>query len=203
MYFHHFGRAKFLSSHGPAQNPSTGGQDMYRLAGRLSALFLLSTLVPAGFSQLRMHSEFVEDRINLEHTYFVLYKSGEAGFGWGSEWTEDTVQIFEDKNAMFLWHFKDGTVAYTRQGVYVGDFGMLHPYIMTEESKTLKDVHNNPVQPLTLDNYPIKIELWVGTAGDEVDFKPETRIDSVCTDQKKIEFGYAYYFYGCEEDTEP
>jgi hypothetical protein len=176
---------------------------MHRFFRISMAVFLLNAFISAGFPQLRQPSEYMADRINLEHTYFVLYNSNEAGFGWGSEWTQTSSQNFEEKNALLLWHFKDGSIAYTRQGEYIGDFGMLRPYLMTEESKTLRDLHHNPIQPLTLENFPVKIELWTGEAGDPADFKPETLLDSVCLAEQKIEYGYAYYFFGCGQASAP
>ena len=64
-------------------------------------------------------------------------------------------------------------------------------------TESLKDIPGGPVQPMTLANYPVKIELWVGTAEDQKDFKPEILVDSLCFNEEKIEYGYAYYFYDC------
>ncbi len=165
-------------------------------------LFLLHVAGSYAFSQLRNTSPYVQDHINTENTWFVLYKSNEAGFGWASEWTQDTARTRAEKTAMFKWHFKDGSVAYTRQGEFIGDLGMFQPYLLKDESENLKDIHGNPVQPLTLTNYPVKIELWAGTAGEKTDFKPETLIDSLCYAGESLEYGYAYYFYDCTHLTE-
>lgn len=139
----------------------------------------------------------MQDRINVENTWFVLYDSKEAGFGWASEWTQATARTQAEKTALFKWHFKDGSVAYARQGEYIGDIGMFQPYLLTDESEKLKDIHGDPVQPMTLANYPVKIELWMGPAGEKSDFKPEILIDSICYNEESIEYGYAYYFYDC------
>ena len=160
-------------------------------------LLLLHTGALFAFSQLRNASPYVQDRINIENTYFVLYDANEADFSWASEWTQTTARTQAEMTALFKWHFKDGSVAYTRQGQYVGDIGMFQPYLLTDESKNLKDIHGDPVQPMTLANYPVKIELWVGTAEDQKDFKPEILVDSLCFNEEKIEYGYAYYFYDC------
>lgn len=160
-------------------------------------LFLLHVAGSFAFSQLRNTSPYMQDRVNIENTYFVLYDTNEAGFGWASEWTQTTARTQAEKTALFKWHFKDGSVAYTQQGDYIGDIGMFLAYLVTDESEKLKDVHGNPAQPMTLKNYPVKIELWVGTAGEKTDFKPEILIDSVCYNEEGIEYGYAYYFYDC------
>lgn len=151
----------------------------------------------AGFAQLRSPSEYNRDGVNLDNTWFVLYDSKEADYGWASEWTQTTARTYAEKSALFKWYFKDGSVAYTRQGEQIGDIGMITKYLLTDESENLKDIHGNPVQPLTLDNFPVKLELWMGTVENQADFKPEILIDAVCNDQKSIEYGYAYYFQGC------
>jgi hypothetical protein len=154
---------------------------------------------PFAFSQLRNTSPYVNDRINIENTWFVIYEPNEAGFGWASEWTQTTARNHAEGNALFKWHFKDGSVAFTEQVQLVGDIGMYLPYLLKEEAETLKDVHGKPVQPLTLDNYPVKIELWIGTPGESADFKPAILVESLCFNEESIEYGYAYYFYGCED----
>ena len=174
-----------------------GGTAMHRFVRIILFILLLLASGLFAFSQLRNTSPYVQDRINVENTWFVLYDSNEAGFGWASEWTQDTARTQAEKTALFKWHFKDGSVAYTRQGQYIGDLGMFLAYLLTDESENLKDIHGNPVQPLTLVNYPMKIELWMGAAGEHADFKPEILVDSVCLNEGNIEYGYAYYFHDC------
>jgi len=170
---------------------------MHRFGRIALFLFLLLCAGSVALSQLRNASPYVQDHINIENTWFVLYDSNEAGFGWASEWTQTTARTQAEKTALFKWHFKDGSAAYTRQGEYIGDIGMFKPYLLTDESKNLKDIHGQPVQPMTLDNYPIKIELWMGTAGEQTDLKPEILVDSVCCNEGSIQYGYAYYFQAC------
>ena len=170
---------------------------MHGLVRTVLLLSLLHTAAPYALSQLRNASPYVQDRINIENTWFVLYEANEAEFGWASEWTQSTARTQAEKTALFKWHFKDGSAAYTRQGQYIGDIGMFLAYLLTDKSESLKDIHGGPVQPMTLANYPVKIELWMGTAGEHEDFKPEILIDSLCFNEEKIEYGYAYYFYDC------
>jgi len=159
--------------------------------------FLIHMAGYAGFSQWRSPSEYNRDGINLENTYFVLYESNEAAYGWASQWTQSTARTYEDKTAFFRWHFKDGSVAYTRQGKLIGDIGMITKYLLTDEAETLTDNMGNSLQPMTPDNYPVKIELWMGTPDKPSDLKPEILVDVVCNDQQDIQYGYAYYFFGC------
>jgi hypothetical protein len=175
---------------------------MHRLVGIVSFSFLLLITGSPGFSQLRSPSEYNRDRINTENTYFVLYDSNEAEFGWASEWTQTTARTYEEKVVLFSWHFKDGSVAYTQQGEHVGDIGMITKYLLTDKSENLKDLHGNSVQPLTLGNFPVKVELWMGTVEDASGFKPELLVDAVCCDSQNIQHGYAYYFYDCSNAAE-
>ncbi|MBN2243339.1 MAG: hypothetical protein JW793_11680 [Acidobacteria bacterium] len=170
---------------------------MHRFAKIALFLCLLQAAGSVSFSQLRNNSPYVENRINVEHTWFVLYDSNEAGFGWASEWTEETARMQADKTALLQWHFKDGSTAYTQQGKLIGDIGMFLPYLLTDESEKLKSIHGDPVQPLTLSNYPVKIELWMGATGGQAGFKPEILVDAVCLSEESIEYGYAYYFHDC------
>jgi len=170
---------------------------MRRIAGIALFTFLLQFSSLECFSQLRSPSEFNRDGINIEHTYFVLYDATEAGFGWASEWTQTTARTYADKTAFFKWHFKDGSFAFTRQGDHIGDIGMITKYLLTDESGKLSDIKGNAIQPMTLDNYPVKIELWLGTKEDREDIKPEILVDAVCNDQTDIQYGYAYYFNDC------
>ena len=168
---------------------------MKRIA--LTFPLLILTIGYNGFSQLRSPSEFNRDGINLENTYFVLYESGEADYGWSSQWTQSTARTYEDKIAIFKWHFKDGSVAYARQGNQIGDIGMITKYLLTDETEKLKDIEGNDLQPMTLANYPVRVELWMGEPDGQSGFKPEILVDAVCNDQESIQHGYAYYFSGC------
>jgi hypothetical protein len=159
--------------------------------------FLVHMAGYGAFSQLRSPSEYNRDGIDLEYTYFVIYEGDEAGYGWASQWTQSTARTYADKVAFFKWHFKNGTVAYSRQGKHVGDIGMITKYLLTDESEKLVDVEGNAVQPMTLENYPVKVELWMGDSDQPNRFEPELLVDAACTDQESIQQGYAYYFSGC------
>jgi len=167
----------------------------------LPSLLLLSLVAISysAFSQLRSPSEYNRDGINLENTYFVLYESGEASYGWSSQWTQSTARTYEDKIAIFKWYFKDNSVAYTRQGTRVGDIGMITKYLLTDEAEKLKDIDGKALQPMTMGNYPVRIELWMGVPDGQSGFEPEILVDAACNDQDAIQHGYAYYFYGCTQ----
>lgn len=170
---------------------------MKRIAGIAFFSLLIHLAGHAGFSQLRSPSEYNQDGINLDNTYFVLYKSKEADYGSASQWTQSTARTYADKAAFLKWHFKDGSVAYVSQSDHVGDIGMISQYLLTDESATLTDDKGKPVQPMTLDNYPVKVELWMGAPGGSSAFNPEILVDAACSDQKSIQYGYAYYFSAC------
>jgi hypothetical protein len=154
--------------------------------------------IPSGFSQLWNNSEYFRDRINTENTYFILHGTGEAEFGWASEWTNDTVMSNQNRSAMFLWHFKDGTVAYSLQEQYIGDIGKNSGFLLTAKSSNLEDPHRNRIQPLTQDNYPVKVELWIGNVDDSTGFAPEFLGEAVCLDAQSIEPDHQYFFSGCQ-----
>ena len=166
----------------------------------MRAVFLALVLYAAstpGFAQLWNTSEYVYDRINTEQTYFVIHESGAAEFGWASEWTNDTVRIYQDRSAIFLWHFKDETVAYSLQEQYIGDIGKNAGFLLTAKSESLEDIGRKQIQPLTRDNYPVKVELWIGNVGDSTGYSPEFRGETVCLDAQSIEFNRKYYYvYG-------
>lgn len=163
----------------------------------ISAL-LLNFTAPWAFSQLWNISEYLQDRINADQTYFVLNETGAAEFAWASEWTNDTVQNNEDMAAMFLWHFKDGTKAYSLQEQFIGDIGKNAGFLRAAQSATLEDIHRKQIQPLTRSNYPIKVELWIGKVGDSTGFSPEFMGESLCLDAQSIEPNRKYYFSGCQ-----
>ena len=160
--------------------------------------FLLLVAVSAGFSQLRSPSEYNRDGINLDNTYFTLNESDQAVYGYASQWTQTTARTYEDKDAFFKWYFKDGSTAYIRQGEYVGDIGMITKYLLTDESENLFDDQGKAVQPMTLSNYPIKVELWMGAPEEHAGFDQEILVDAVCNDQNDIQYGNLYYFFPCQ-----
>jgi hypothetical protein len=171
---------------------------MHRFRGVLFIAFLFYVAAPSGVSQLRNMSEYFQDRINTDQTYFMLHDSGSADFAWASEWTNTTVQNNEDKSAMFLWHFKDGTIAYSLQEEFIGDIGKNGGFLLTDQSSNLEDVHRKPIQPLTRDNYPVKVELWVGEIADATGFSPELMGEAVCFDAQSIESNRKYHFHSCQ-----
>jgi hypothetical protein len=176
---------------------SVGGKMMRRFMGAVLLAFLLTAAVSAGISQLRNNSEYFQDRINIEQTYFVLRDTGAADFAWASEWTNTTVQNNEDKSAMFLWHFKDGTTAYSLQAEYIGDIGKNAGFLLSNQASNLEDIHRKPIQPLTRGNYPVKVELWVGEIADSTGFSPELMGEAVCLDAQSIEPNRKYRFSSC------
>lgn len=163
----------------------------------LLLLVIIFALSYSGYSQLRSPSEYNQDGIDLENTYFALYESEGAYYGWASQWTQTTARTYEDRIAFFKWYFKDGTVAYTQQGAKIGDIGMITKYLLTEEAAKLKDVEGKDLQPMTLDNFPVKIELWIGASEEPEGFKPEILVDVACNKRQTIKNEYAYYFAGC------
>jgi hypothetical protein len=170
---------------------------MERLIKIFLVVLLFNAVASSGFSQLRMPSPYSYDLINLDATRFVLNEGNTADFEWASEWTQDSARAYDRSTAIFLWHFKDGTKAYARQGEYIGDFGMLRDYLATDSASVLKDVEGNTVQPMTLKNYPVKLELWIGTVDDKAGFTTKTLLDAVCFKPDAIEYGHEYHFGEC------
>ena len=160
-------------------------------------VFFLNFASPTGFSQLRNISEYSQDRINTDKTYFVSHDTGAADFGWASEWTLYSSIDYAEKSAMFLWHFKDGSKAYALQAEDIGNAGQGMGYLIAGKSSNLEDVRRKPVQPMTRDNYPVKVELWIGEVG-ETGFLPEILIDTACFDPQVIEPNRTYYFSSCK-----
>jgi hypothetical protein len=166
----------------------------------LRTAFLLSFLIgifPSAFSQLRNLSEYTQDCINKDKTYFTLNDKGAAEFGWASEWTHVTANAEEGKAAIFIWHFKDGSKAYSLQAEDIGDIGKNAGYLLSMKSANLEDSHRKKIQPLTRDNYPVKVELWIGEINDSAGFSPETLGDAVCFVAPSIEFNRSYHFSDC------
>jgi hypothetical protein len=171
---------------------------MRYLMSVISLVFLLNITPPPGFSQLWNISDYLHDRINTEETYFILHDTGEAEFAWASEWTNDTVQNNENRSAMFLWHFKDGTIAYSLQQQFIGDIGKNAGFLVTAQSQHLEDIHRNQIQPLSRNNYPVKVELWIGNVGHSNGFSPEFMGEAVCLNVQSIEPDRKYLFSGCQ-----
>ncbi len=169
----------------------------YRIA---FLVFLLSAASFSGFSQLRNLSDYLKDCINTSQTYFVLHETGTADFGWASEWTTGTVNTYVDKAAMFLWYFKDGSIAYSQQGEYVGDAGMYTGYLLTGKASGLEDASRKKIQPLSRTNYPVKIELWIGETKNKTVFTPQMRVDALCFDAQSIEYNRTYHFSNCRRE---
>jgi hypothetical protein len=168
--------------------------------GTFFFLFLLSALTPLGFSQLRNLSQFTRDRVRQDQTYFILHDNGTAEYVWSSEWTHTTAYAYEGKSAIFVWHFKDGTKAYSQQGKGVGEIGKNSGYFLTDKSAELEDIHGKKFQPMTLGNYPVKVELWIGEISDSKGYSPEVLGDEVCIQAPGIEYNISYRSTDCPHD---
>jgi hypothetical protein len=160
-------------------------------------VYFLYVMNPSGFAQLRNISEYSHDRLNPDKTYFILHDSGEAEFGWASEWTAETTLACEGKSAMLLWHFKDGMKAYSQVAEDVGNIGKNMGFLIAAKSSNLEDVHRKKIQPLIRNNYPVKVELWIGKIEDAAGFAPEILGDTVCLNAPSIEYKRSYHFSGC------
>jgi hypothetical protein len=161
-------------------------------------VFLLDITAASAFSQLWNISDYLHDRINIDQTYFILHDTDTAEFAWASEWTNDTVQNNENRSAMFLWHFKDGTLAYSLQQQFIGDIGKNAGFLVTAQSQHLEDIHRNQIQPLSRNNYPVKVELWIGQVGDSTGFSPEFLGEAVCLSAQSIGLDRKYHFSSCQ-----
>ena len=171
---------------------------MRRLLG-FALLYILLT-GPSAICQLRNNSEYLQDGINLEKTYFVLHDTGAAEFGWASEWTNASADLYEDKAAMFLWYFKDGSKFYSLQEQSIAEIGKNSGFLLIRQSSNLEDVRRKNTQPLTRNNYPVKVELWIGKVDNSTGFSPEILGASVClnTQVQSIEYKRLYHFSSCE-----
>ena len=170
---------------------------MRRIIPGIFFVVLLSVLIASGFSQLRNISQYTRDRINPDQTYFVLHDNGSAEFVWSSEWTQMTAMAYDGRSAIFVWHFKDGSKAYSQQGRGIGEIGKNTGYLVTDKSAGLEDIHRKKIQPLTLNNYPVKVELWVGDIGDSQGYSPEFLGDDACVSVPGIEYNILYRFSEC------
>jgi hypothetical protein len=169
-----------------------------RFAARVSfLLFLMAVMSSSIFSQLRNLSEYLQDCIHAEKTYFILRDTDVTEFGWASEWTHVTANAIEGKAAIFLWHFKDGSKAYSLQAEDIGDIGKNSGYLLANKSSNLEDVHRQKIQPLNRNNFPVKVELWIGTIENEAGYTLETLGDAACLNESKIENNRTYHFSEC------
>ena len=159
--------------------------------------FFLCTGFPSGFSQLRYNSEYTQDRINTDQTSFMLQNSGTAEYHCASEWTTATVQGYLNDTVVFLWHFRDGAKAYARQVEYVGDIGKLTEFLTVNKTSVLEDKQGKKIQPMTRDNPPIRVELWIGEFTSSAGYSTGTLIDKACFDTQTIEFNQSYHFAQC------
>jgi hypothetical protein len=159
---------------------------------------LLSAASPSGFSQLRNLSEYSRDCIEFNQTGFVLRDKNVADYNWTTQWTHTTANAYPDQKAMLIWYFKDGLKAYLQQGEFIGDLGQITGYLLTGKSANLEDVHRKKIQPMTLSNYPVKVELWIGEIEDSTGFAPEILLDRVCFDAQSIELNQVYHFSSCK-----
>jgi hypothetical protein len=164
----------------------------------LLLFFFLSAGV-SGISQLRNLSNYGQDCINIEKTYFVLNDTGSAEFVWASEWTHISANNFPEKTAMLVWNFKNGSKAYSRVIEQLGDAGGSTGYFLSGKSSTLEDGQGKSIQPMTRDNYPVKIELCLGEM-ENSKFMPDTLVDVVCLESAKIDYGHQYYFTHCDPE---
>ena len=165
------------------------------ITATLVLLFSIAGL--SGFCQLRNNSEYSRDRISTEGTYFVFRDAGEAEYGWVSEWTMYTSIDYEGHPAMLLWHFKDGSSAYARQAEDIGETGRGLSYCISGKSSKLEDDRRKPVQPMSRQNFPVKLELWIGEFKESV-FMPKVLVDTACFDQQTIEMNRKYSFSECK-----
>jgi hypothetical protein len=164
-----------------------------------SLLVFLIAALPLSYSQLRMHSPYDQDRINPNQTGFTLHENGTVDFLWASEWTETTAQSCIDEVAIFVWHFKDGTKAYSRQGELVADFGQNAAYLLAQKSSKLEDVSGNKIQPLTKTNHPVKVELWIGSVTEAKNYSLKSLVDYACFALSDIESNQTYHFSECPQ----
>jgi hypothetical protein len=153
----------------------------------------------SGFSQLRNFSDYKQDRINRDQTRFTLKENNTAEFSWASEWTHTTANDYSEKCAIFVWHFKNGTKAYSLQGESIDEAGRTTGYLLTKKSSALEDKSHNKIQPMTRENYPVKVELWLGKNEDPAGLEPEMPVDRVCFDAQSIEYNRANTFSDCRE----
>jgi hypothetical protein len=174
------------------------GNIMRQLAQAALLAVLVCAFSNTVFPQLRYNSDYSVDRLNTDQTSFTLHASGSAEYRCASEWTTMTIQTNLTKTAMFLWHFKDGTKAFARQVEYVGDIGARTEFLMINPFANLEDRRGNKIQPMTRDNYPVRVEVWIGEYGEADGYSPEGMIDKACFDATAIEYDRTYQFKNCQ-----
>lgn len=163
-------------------------------------LLLASGMMIHAHAQLRNFSEYNRDRINTDKTYFVLHDTGDAEYAWASEWTHTTAYAADGKSAVLVWYFKEGQKAYSQQGKGIGEFGKTTGYLISDTSGDLQDILGNRIQPMSMDNYPVKIELWIGDIEDATGYRLEAKGDEVCFQAPAITYNDPHYFADCESD---
>ena len=162
-------------------------------------MLLWGCMILSAHAQLRNFSEYNRDRINTDQTCFVLHQNGTAEYTWVSEWTHATAYAADGKSAILVWNFKDGSKAYSEQGQGIGEFGKTTGYLISDTSGSLEDIHGNRIQPLSPDNYPVKIELWIGEIDDATGYKPEAKGDEACFQSTALAYDNSYYFSDCSD----
>jgi hypothetical protein len=174
---------------------------MYPTMKTMLIMVVLCSATVSVHAQLRMHSPYDYDRINTTGTWFLLHETGKAEFTWASEWTQQTAYAFSDLSAIFVWHFKEGMKAYSRQGEFVGDFGRLTRYDLKQNQSELVDMNHHEIQPMNRNNFPVKLELWIGEVSETSGFDPQMLVHQVCFDASGIEYGRQYQFNDCPVET--
>jgi hypothetical protein len=159
---------------------------------------LLCAVCPPVLSQLRYSSEYTQDRINTDQTSFMLQNSGTAEYHCASEWTTATVQGYLNDTAVFQWHFRDGAKAFARQVEYVGDIGKLTEFLTVNKTSDLEDKQGKKIQPMTRDNPPVRVELWIGDFDSSAGYSTGILIDKACFDGQTIEYSQSYHFAPCK-----
>lgn len=163
---------------------------------------LLCAAIPSGLSQLRNLSEYSVDCFHLNQTSFVLRDNETAEFRWASEWTHMTAYAHPEKKAIFIWKFKDGSKGYSNQGdFFIGDLGKAMGYLITGQSADLEDIQCKKIQPMSLSNYPVTLELWIGEIDESKGYVPEALLDRVCFDKQVIRLNEPNYFSRCKAES--
>jgi hypothetical protein len=171
---------------------------MHRFMGVSFFAFLLCAVCPSVFSQLRYNSEYSQDRINTDLASFMLHDSGAAEYQCASEWTTMTIQSYLNNTVVFLWHFRDGTKAFARQAEYVGDIGKLTGYLVSNKTPDLEDQQGKKIQPMTRNNPPVRVEVWIGDFADSKGYSTDMLIDKACFDAQAVEYNQLYHFEACK-----
>ena len=51
---------------------------------------------------------------------------------------------------------------------------------------------------MTIANYAVEVELWIGEIDDSAGYAPETLADRVCFDAQRIQLNESNYFSKCK-----